>query len=293
MPFLRRGGPSGAAYGALRSILKAPTFELIPLAGAMAETAHLPGGSRVAVTSSPRLGLEATLELTEQLESSGFRAVPHLAARMVRDRAHLRDVLARLAASGTDRAFVVAGDALDHGTYSDGLTLLREMAEIGRLPSEIGIPCYPQGHTFISDRRLLDALRAKAPFASYMTTQLCFDPAAIASFVAARRAEGIELPVHVGVPGVAKPQRLLSISARIGVRDTRRFVAKNTRFVGRLIRSGGFYSPGALLEDLGPLLSDPAAAIVGLHIYTFNAVKQTEDWRRRYLARFLADSAAP
>ncbi|MFH1474644.1 MAG: 5,10-methylenetetrahydrofolate reductase, partial [Chloroflexota bacterium] len=250
----------------------------------------LPGGSSVAVTSSPRLGIEATLELTEQLESAGFRAIPHLAARMVRDRAHLRDVLARLAAAGGDRAFVVAGDALDRGRYADGLALLREMAEIGQLPSEIGIPCYPQGHAFIADQRLLDALRAKAPFASYMTTQLCFDPAAIASFVAARRAEGIELPVHVGVPGVAKPQRLLSISARIGVRDTRRFVAKNTRFVGRLIRSGGFYSPDALLEDLGPHLSDPAAAIVGLHFYTFNAVRQTEGWRRRYLARF---SAAP
>ena len=41
------------------------------------------------------------------------------------------------------------------------LELVREMAEIGRLPSEIGIPCYPQGHTFISDRRLLDAFRAR------------------------------------------------------------------------------------------------------------------------------------
>ena len=291
MPFLRRSGPLDAASVALRSVLETPTFELIPTSGALAETAHLPAGSAVAITSSPRSGIEGTLELTEQLESAGFRAIPHLAARMVHDRAHLRDVLDRLAAAGADRAFVVAGDAPNHGKYSDGLTLLREMAEIGQLPSEIGIPCYPQGHAFIADERLLDALRAKAPFASYMTTQLCFDPAAITSFVAARRAEGIELPVHVGVPGVAKPQRLLSISARIGVRDTHRFVAKNTRFVGRMIRSGGFYSPDDLLEDLGPHLSDPVAAIVGLHFYTFNAVKLTEDWRRRYVARFSADGA--
>ena len=118
------------------------------------------------------------------------------------------------------------------------------MAEIGHPLAEIGIPAYPQGHAFIADAPLLEALRAKAAFASYMTTQLCFDPDAIASWLAARRAEGITLPVHLGLPGVAEPQRLLAISARIGVADTHRFLVKNTRFIARLIRSGGFYRPG-------------------------------------------------
>ena len=75
------------------------------------------------------------------------------------------------------------------------------MAEIGHPLAEIGIPAYPQGHAFIADAPLLEALRAKAAFASYMTTQLCFDPNAIASWLAARRAEGITLPVHLGLPG--------------------------------------------------------------------------------------------
>ena len=52
-----------------------------------------------------------------------------------------------------------------------------------------------------------------------MTTQLCFDPKAIATFIAARRAEGIALPVKLGIPGVAEIPKLLSISARIGVKD--------------------------------------------------------------------------
>ena len=77
------------------------------------------------------------------------------------------------------------------GEFPDGLSLLRAMAEIGHPLREIGIPCYPQGHAFIADRLLLDALRDKARYASYMTTQLCFDPGAIATWLAARRAEGI------------------------------------------------------------------------------------------------------
>ena len=159
------------------------------------------------------------------------------------------------------------------------------MAEIGHPLAEIGIPAYPQGHAFIADAPLLEALRAKAAFASYMTTQLCFDPNAIAAWLAARRAEGITLPVHLGLPGVAEPQRLLAISARIGVADTHRFLVKNTRFIARLIRSGGFYRPDGLLEGLAPLIADPANGIVDLHLYTFNAVDVTERWRTAYLER--------
>jgi methylenetetrahydrofolate reductase (NADPH) len=159
------------------------------------------------------------------------------------------------------------------------------MAEIGHPLREIGIPCYPQGHAFIADRLLLDALRDKARYASYMTTQLCFDPGAIATWLAARRAEGIGLPVHVGIPGVAEPHKLLAISARIGVADTHRFLTKNIRFVARLMRSGGFYRPDGLLEGLAPHIADPAARIVDLHLYTFNAVEATEKWRRSMLER--------
>jgi methylenetetrahydrofolate reductase (NADPH) len=211
---------------------------------------------------------------------------------MVRDRAHLVDLIAWLEGAGVDRAFVVGGDAKEPGAYPDGLSLLREMAEIGHPLGEIGIPAYPQGHPFIADGPILNALRAKAPFASYMTTQLCFDPGAIASWIAARRAEGLRLPIHVGVPGVAEPQKLLAISARIGVADTHRFLVKNIRFVTKLVRSGGFYRPDALLEGLAPHLADPGAGIVDLHMYTFNAVDGFESWRRAYLDRLHTGVAA-
>lgn len=284
MFFRRRPRLSASATQALTRVLTAPTFELIPLKGAREQATFLPPGARVSVTASPNKGIETTVALCEQLQAAGFRAVPHLSARMVRDRAQLTDLLTRLAAAGIDRAFVVGGDAKVPGAYPDGLSLLRAMSEIGNRPPEIGIPCYPQGHPTIADGPLLEALRAKAPYASYLTTQLCFDAAAIASWLAARRSDGISLPAHIGVPGVTEPQRLLAISARIGVADTQRFLSKNIGFVARLVRAGGFYRPTALLESLAPQIADPTAGIVDLHLYTFNAVQATEAWRRRYLA---------
>jgi len=288
MLFRRRHGMSAPAVGALARVLSAPTFELIPLRDAMENAAYLPPGARVSVTASPVKGIESTIALCEQLQAAGFRAVPHLSARMVRDRAHLADLLAWLDGARVDRAFIVGGDAKMPGDFPDGLSILREMKEIGHPLREIGIPAYPQGHPFIADDVLLDALREKATYASYMTTQLCFDPGTIASWLAARRMDGISLPVHVGVPGVTKPHRLLAISARIGVADTHRFLTKNVRFVARLLRSGGFFRPDGLLEGLAPHVADPTAGIVDLHIYTFNSVRPTETWRRRYLMQ-LAD----
>ncbi|HEX2754923.1 MAG TPA: hypothetical protein VHM48_05640 [Candidatus Limnocylindrales bacterium] len=287
MLFRRRASLAPPAREALARVLRAPTFELVPLKNALDQAEFLPAGVTVSVTASPAKGIEATIALCEQLQKRGFRAVPHLAARMVRDRSHLADLIAWLEGAGVDRAFVVGGDAKEPGDYPDGLSLLRDMAEIGHPLSEIGIPCYPQGHAFIADGPLLEALHAKATFASYMTTQLCFDPGAIATWLAARRAEGLELPVHVGVPGVAEPHKLLAISARIGVADTHRFLTKNLRFVARLVRSGGFYRPDALLEGLAPHITDPAARIVDLHMYTFNAVDTFEAWRGSYLAKLV------
>ena len=273
-----------AATGLARVLID-PTFELIPLKNVREQAAALPRGATVSVTASPAKGIEATVELAIELEQAGLHAIPHLSARMIRNRAHLSELLARMQDADIDRAFVVGGDAEEPGAFLDGLSLLRAMADLGKLPKELGCPCYPQGHPDIPTTALEQALRDKAPFVQYMTTQLCFDPKAIATFISARRAEGIETPIKLGIPGVAEIPKLLSISARIGVKDASKFVTKNIRFVGQLLKSGGVYKPNGLLQGLAPVIDDPAAHVIGLHVYTFNNVPATEAWRQEALAR--------
>ena len=273
-------GGAAAVSAALARVLADPTFELIPLKNVHEQAAAIPRGRTVSVTASPGKTIETTVELAIELENAGLRAIPHLSARMIRDRAHLAALLDRLEAAGIDRAFVVGGDADEPGEFLDGLSLLLAMADMGRLPNELGCPCYPQGHPDIPDETLAQALRDKAKYVQYMTTQLCFDPQAIASFVAARRAEGNTLGVKLGIPGVAEIPKLLSISARIGVKDASKFVLRNARFVGQLLKSAGIYRPNDLMKKLAPLIADPAADVIGLHVYTFNNVPATEEWRR-------------
>lgn len=279
----RRSLPTEASEGLAR-VLADPTFELIPLKNVRDQAAALPRGAEVSVTASPGKTIETTVDLAIELEGTGLRAIPHLSARMIRDRAHLAELLSKLRDAGIDRAFVVGGDADEPGEFLDGLSLLRAMADLGRLPAELGCPCYPQGHPDIPDDALSQALRDKAEFVQYMATQLCFDPKAIASFIKARHAEGIDLDVKLGIPGVAEIPKLMTISARIGVKDASKFVLRNYRFVGQLLKSGGVYKPTRLMRDLAPLIADPAARIRGLHVYTFNNVPATVGWREQMAA---------
>jgi methylenetetrahydrofolate reductase (NADPH) len=280
----RRRGLDEASRDAVRGVLADPIFELLPLKNLADQLPHLPPGARVSVTASPAKGIDATVDWAARLQADGFRATPHLSARMIASRAVLAGLMARARDAGLTHAFVVGGDADEPGAYLDGLSLLRAMTELGHPFTSIGCPAYPQGHPDIPDAALAQALRDKAPFVDHVTTQMDFDTGAIARWVRARRAEGFEPDVVVGVPGVADPQKLLSIAARIGVKDAKRFLVKNLRFVAGLARSGGFYKPTAFVEALAPLVADPAARVIGLHLYTFNAVEATEGWRREMLA---------
>ena len=286
MEIVRRRGQPGPGFDDRRSIvadlLRRPLFELIPLRDALDRAGSLPVGSATTVTASPSHGIESTIALCEGLTARGHEATPHLAAHMFRDRAHLRDVLDRCRAVGLRGAFVVGGDAKDRGEIHDGLALIRSMEELGHPFGSIGIPGYPEGHPSIPDEVLVRSLRDKQPHASYITTQMTFDGAAISAWIDRIRAAGVTLPVHVGVPGAVRVRRLFRVAARIGVGSSLRYLRKNRQLFHLLSRRT--FTADRLLVSLGASLTDPAADVTALHLFTFNQVGETVAWRDRTVA---------
>jgi methylenetetrahydrofolate reductase (NADPH) len=274
---------SEAQRAALKRLVAEAKYELIPLKDVLERAEALPSGAGVTVTASPSHGIEATLDVAEAVAARGHDVTPHLSAHMIRDRAHLGELLQRARAAGITKAFVVGGDAKDRGEFHDGLQLLRAIDELGHPFTEIGVPSYPEGHVDIPDDVLLVALRAKQRYAHAMTTQMCFNPGAVAAWLTRMRAAGITLPLHLGVPGVAELTKLMTISARIGVADSARYLKKNKRMVGHLMTRGSF-GPDAFLEGLAPTLADPGADVRALHVFTFNQVADTAAWQRAMLA---------
>jgi methylenetetrahydrofolate reductase (NADPH) len=227
-----------------------------------------------------------------RLAGAGYVAVPHLAARSIRDRAHLLDLVVRLEEARVDRAFVVGGDAAEPGEFADGLSMLRALDEAGHHFREVGVPAYPEGHPLIDTEVLRRSLLSKQPIASYMTTQLCFDPGAIERWLRSARADGVTLPLVLGLPGPADLAKVLRIAARIGVAASSRYLRKNRGLIGAVLRRKAF-RPDRLLRRLQRTIADPSAAVRGLHVYTFNQIRESARWHAAELARLAAGPSQP
>jgi len=266
-------------------LLRAPRYEVFPGAGTeQAVLEWVPRELTVTVTASPTRGLEPTLDLATSLAGHGYTAVPHVTARLVRDDAHLADIVARLTAAGISDIFVPGGDAdPPAGRFHSALELLERLAEMGRPFARVGITGYPESHPKIDDDITIQSMWDKRRHAAYLVSNLCFDPATLRRWITRVRARGVTLPLLVGLAGPVDRARLLRMAAVAGVSESARFLAGHTEWFLRLGVPGG-YSPQRLLDRVSGTLTDPAAAVEGLHIFTFNQLRQTEEWRRQMLA---------
>lgn len=268
-------------------LLSDPRFELLPFDSFDDQTNHLPDGAKIAVTASPELGIDTTVEVSLDATDQGYRVTPHIAARGVRSLDHLQEIADQYEAAGISDIFVIGGDNEEPlGEFEAAYDVLSALSEHGYSFDEIGISGYPEGHQKIDEETLEEALEQKAPLATYVVTQLCFDPDDIVTWTEQAQQRGIDLPVHVGIPGVVKYQRMLQISRKVGVGDSINFLRKTTGitgFIRQLIGSRGNYRPDTLVEELAPYYADPDSTIDGVHLYTFNQVPDTESWRREII----------
>jgi methylenetetrahydrofolate reductase (NADPH) len=282
----RMAGPSREA---LLSFLRSPRYEVLPTDDVEERVlATVPHEVTITVTASPRRGIEATIELAERLGRHGYQVVPHISARLIRDDAHLREVLGRVAAIGRREIFVVAGDAKEPaGQFPDSVSLLAALTAEPHGMREIGVTGYPERHSFIDDDLTIQAMWDKRRIATYIVSNLCFDPRVVKKWVARVRRRGVQLPIYVGLAGVADPAKLLRISTRIGVVDSARFLRGHSNWFLRMVQPGG-YDPGRFTAALLPELALTDRKVAGLHVFTFNEIEPTERWRQDTLARLEA-----
>jgi methylenetetrahydrofolate reductase (NADPH) len=268
----------------LVALLARPRYEVIPLAGAEEDVLeHVPTEVKVTVTASPTRGLEPTLELTERIAGHGYDVVPHLAARQVRDRGHLAEIVERLRTAGASDVFVMAGDAEESaGDFDGSLPLLRALAELGQPFRDVGITGYPESHAFITDEATIRSMFEKEAYATYIVSQICFDPKVTAAWVGAVWERGTHLPIHIGVPGPVSRTKLIRVSARIGVGDSLRFLRTHGGWLRRSL--SGDFDPRRLVQGLQDSLGEARPNVGGFHVFTFNELGATERWRRREIA---------
>lgn len=286
-PLVRTGSPS------MRRLVEEARLELVPMKSLERAVGELEPRSSISMTCSPASSIEATLDESERLLAAGHRVVPHISARMTESPRHLAAIHRRLGELGIREIFVVGGDAEPHGCYFDAIEFLEAFVDLddadgpaSRRVDHIGYTAYPDTHPVISTDRLHDALHRKQQIvlgsgrSAHVTTQMCFSSDQVESWLRSERAAGLEVPVHLGIPGVIDRAKLMAMGVRLGVGTSLRYLKKNRRAIGRMMSQRSF-EPDALLRPLAHQVDE--LGIDGLHVFTFNQVEATESWRRRTL----------
>ncbi|MDR7303781.1 methylenetetrahydrofolate reductase [Haloactinomyces albus] len=285
MSIQREVAQSRRRHSDLADLVRNVSYEVMPFKSTEQDVlAEVPVTVPLTVTVTEAKGIDATLNLTERLLRHGYGVAPHLPARQFVDQSHVDDVVARLREAGGRSVFVIGGDASEPaGEFPDAYSLLQAMEVADQPFEEVGIGGYPEGHAALPQESIDLALKQKAPLATHVTTQICFDATTTSSWAAGIATSGIDLPVSVGMPGPVSRQKLMRISAGIGLGQSARFLQKQQSLLWRFLLPGG-YNPTKLAKRLGTVVGNTTGNIRGLHIFTFNEIRKTETWRRELVA---------
>lgn len=286
-------GLPGSPFEALCGLLNPFSIEITPR-----ETTKLPplsdvlpAGTAVYLTFLPRTRWDQTVAAARWVAEAGMRPVPHLAARAVPDRAALRRMLADLTAVGVDDLLVVAGGVAQVGEFHESAQILDsgclEEAGIRR----IGVAGHPEGHPEIGADDLARAVATKNRIALErgldlrIVTQFCFAAAPIVAWERRIREAGNRLPVHVGLPGLTSPTRLLRFGLSCGVGPSLKVLRQQAGGMFMLATSPVYQPEDTLLGLADAVAADPQCLIRTVHFFPFGSLVPTAEWAEGLRAR--------
>ena len=250
--------PAGQS-GQIEAFLKGYSIEVMPRTAEKIEDfrAILPLGTRVYVAHIEGTPIEEMVATAKRMVDEGFDVMPHFPARIIKDKAVLADWVARYRDVGVRQGLLLAGGvAQPHGDFATSMQLLESGAFDGF--DRLHVAGHPEGNKDIdadgSDKMVMEAARWKSAFAERtdakmaMATQFCFDAAPVIKWVDRLAAEGVKLPVHIGVAGPAKLQTLIKFAIACGVGPSLKVLQKRALDVTKLLLP---YEPTDVLAPIG------------------------------------------
>ena len=244
---------------------------------------HLRPGTTVFITFLPGSDFEDTVEIALRLQNEEMRPVPHLAARSIPDKLWLKNNLDRMKTKFNLNHVLLIGGGVDNpvGEFSDTMQLLdTDLFEHFEIPN-IGIAGHPEGSPDISDEEIKRALIWKNDYAKKtgfnlsITTQFVFEASPVIDWERKIRMEGNNLPIRIGVPGLATIKTLLNHARACGVGPSMRFLTRQAKNVAKLVQTS---SPESLLFDLAEQGMSNESLIHGIHVYPLGGLKKSSAW---------------
>ena len=270
------------------AFLKGYSIEVMPRTAEKVEDfrAILPKGTRVYVAHIEGTPIEEMVATAKRINGEGFDVMPHFPARIIADKAMLTDWVARYQGEANVRqALLLAGGlAKPVGDFENSMQLI----ESGAFDAfdRLHVAGHPEGNKDIdpdgSDKAVMEAARWKSAFSERsdakmaMATQFCFEAEPVIAWVNRLAAEGIKLPVHIGVAGPAKLQTLIKFAIACGVGASLRVLQKRAMDVTKLLMP---YEPTEVVAALAAhKAKNPGFGIEQVHFFPLGGIKTNATW---------------
>ena len=271
----------------LEAFLKGYSIEVMPRTAEKIESFRtiLPTGTRVYVAHIEGTPIEDMVATAKRIGDEGFTVMPHFPARIIKDKATLADWVARYKDVGVHQGLLLAGGVTTPvGDYHSSTQLLESGAFDGF--DRLHVAGHPEGNKDIdadgSDRMVMEAARWKSAFTERtdaqmaMATQFCFEADPVIDWVNRLQAEGVKLPVHIGIAGPAKLQTLIKFAIACGVGPSLRVLQKRAMDVTKLLLP---YEPTEILAGLAAhKAANPDFGVEQVHFFPLGGIKTNAQW---------------
>lgn len=275
---------------ALEAFLRGYSIEVMPRTAAKIDDfrALLPEGTRVYIAHIEGTPIDEMVATARRLAEAGYPVMPHFPARIIKDKGMLSDWIVRYQGeAGVSQALLLAGGVTQpHGDFHSSMQLLETGLFDKAGFTRLHVAGHPEGNRDIDpdggDAAVREALRWKQAFSDRtdadmaLATQFAFEARPIIDWVTRLQAEGIALPVHIGIAGPAKLQTLIKFAIACGVGPSLKVLQKRAMDVTKLLLP---YEPTEVLTALAQhKAANPDFGIEAVHFFPLGGIKTNATW---------------
>ena len=266
------------------------SIEVIPRSAAKIESFAevLPKDTRVYIAHIQNEDIEAMIATAKRLNDEGFTVMPHIPARMIKNKAMLHDWISMYQnEAGVDEALLLAGGSTKPiGSLDSSIQLIESGLFDKAGFKRLHIAGHPEGCKDIDPdggiKNVSEALSWKQEFSKRtdasmaIATQFCFEADVVKQWADNIKKDGIDIPIHIGIAGPAKLQTLLKFSVECGIGASMKVLTKRAKDLTKLLLP---YEPTKILQALSDHKSkDPYLNIEKVHFFPIGGIKKTVDW---------------
>ncbi len=286
--FRREAPQTTTDSAAVEALLKDYSIEVMPRTAEKVEDFRdlLPKSTRVYIAHIEGTPIEDMVATAKRLATEGYTVMPHFPARIIPDRATLADWIARYQGeAGVKQALLLGGGV---NTPAGDFDASMQLIETGLFDGfeRLHVAGHPEGNRDIDkdggDKIVMQALKWKQSFSERsdakmaITTQFCFEAGPVIAWADRLAAEGIHLPIHIGVAGPAKLQTLIKFAIACGVGASLRVLQKRAMDVTKLLLP---YEPNEFVETLAAhKAANPDFGIESVHFFPLGGIKTNATW---------------